>query len=161
MIRKCPGCGSRNVRRSRRDISEITWQSKFLSPYRCRDCEQRFSVLSTKTHYFGGMLALAIVAGTIGWQAFAILEHRRPRPELAAPAPNTVAATTKLAEKNDPLAEYTLAQMYAQGDSVPKNDVEARMWLERAAEHGNDEAQYEMGMALREGRDVVQDYEGA
>jgi TPR repeat protein len=33
--------------------------------------------------------------------------------------------------------------------------------LERAAEHGNAEAQYEMGMALREGRDVVQNYEGA
>jgi TPR repeat protein len=33
--------------------------------------------------------------------------------------------------------------------------------LERAAEHGNTEAQYEFGNALREGFGVVQDYEEA
>jgi TPR repeat protein len=35
------------------------------------------------------------------------------------------------------------------------------VWLERAAEHGNIEAQYEFGNALREGFGIVQDYERA
>jgi TPR repeat protein len=41
---------------------------------------------------------------------------------------------------------------------VPQNEKERVAWLERSAEHGNVEAQYEMGMALRYGRGVIQDY---
>ncbi len=41
------------------------------------------------------------------------------------------------------------------------NKKEAQAWLERAAQHGNAEAQYELGNAFREGMGVVQDYEHA
>jgi TPR repeat protein len=149
------------VRRSKHEVSEMAWQRRFLSPYRCRDCNTRFLGLSTKIYYLSAVAGLAIVAGTLGWHATAILERPRPSPELAASTLKTIADTTKLAEEKDPLAEYALAQMYARGDGVPKNKLEAGTWLERAAEHGSSEAQYDIGMALREGRDVVQDYEGA
>jgi hypothetical protein len=161
MIGKCPGCGNNNVRRTKRLVSEMTWRRYWFSPYYCRDCKNRFLVFSTNTYYLGGMLGVATVGGVIGWYAFANLGQARPGSELAPPAVENVVDTTKLAEKNDPLAEYTLAQMYAQGRGVPKNEVQAQAWLERAAQHGNPEAQYEIGMAVREGRAVVQDYQGA
>jgi TPR repeat protein len=51
--------------------------------------------------------------------------------------------------------------MYANGDGVDGNKQQALVWLERAAEHGNIEAQYEFGNALREGFGIVQDYQRA
>ena len=161
MIGNCPNCGSRNVRRSRRLVSEMTWQRNFVAPYYCRDCKKRFSAVSTNTYYLGALIGLAIAVGIIGRYVFALLPPPSPSPELVAPAPKDVSETMKLAENNDPAAEYTLAQMYAHGDGVPSNEVEARTWLARAAEHGNVEAQFEMGMAMRDGRGVVQDYEAA
>jgi hypothetical protein len=161
MIGNCPNCGSRNVRRSKRLASELTWRRNFFAPYYCRDCKRRFLAVSTNTYYLGALIGLAIAVGIIGWYAFTLPAYPPPGPEVASPAQKDVSETVRLAENNDPVAEYTLAQMYAHGDGVPRNEVEARAWLERAAEHGNAEAQYEMGMALREGRDVVQDYEGA
>jgi TPR repeat protein len=51
--------------------------------------------------------------------------------------------------------------MYAHGIGVPGNKKDAETWLERAAQHGNIDAQYELGNALREGLGMVQDYDGA
>ena len=86
--------------------------------------------------------------------------HRSARePEALARA--QFASTIKRAETGDAAAEHQLAQMYAIGDDVPKDEKEAAKWLERAAEHGDAESQYEMGIALREGRGRVQDDVGA
>ena len=68
-------------------------------------------------------------------------------------------ATMKLAESQNPPAEYRLAQMYALGVGVEKNKPVAWIWLERAAQHGNVQAQYELGLALLNGDGVVQDFE--
>jgi TPR repeat protein len=51
--------------------------------------------------------------------------------------------------------------MYGGGIGVPKSLVDEQMWLERAAKHGNVQAQYEYGIALRDGHGTVQDYEEA
>ena len=48
--------------------------------------------------------------------------------------------------------------MYAHGYGVAKDENEARKWLERAAQHGNVVAEYEFGIALRDGRGTLQDY---
>jgi endogenous inhibitor of DNA gyrase (YacG/DUF329 family) len=48
MNRRCPHCGSTNVRRSGRLESEAGTYP-FHSPYRCRDCDKRFWVVSRKT----------------------------------------------------------------------------------------------------------------
>src|ERR1700694_1592883 len=107
MFRKCPSCGSHDVRRSKRHLWEKKWPRKLLSPYRCRVCEERFSVFSTKTYYYlGGIVGLAIAVGIIDWPAFAILHNLRPGAELAAPAPTAVADATRLAESPRSLSEY-------------------------------------------------------
>ena len=161
MIGNCPNCGSHNVRRSKRHASEMTWQRHLFLPYYCRDCKRRFLAVSTNAYYLGALVGLAIALGVTGWYAFTLIPYSSAGPELAAPAQTAVAETMQLAQKDDPVAEYALAQMYAHGDGVPSNEAEARTWLARAAEHGNAEAQYEMGMTIREGRGVVQDYEAA
>jgi hypothetical protein len=76
-------------------------------------------------------------------------------------AEDSFAEAIKLAESNDPDAEYRLAHMYAKANGGEGNRKQALAWLERAAEHGNPEAQYEFGNALRDGAGVVQDYQQA
>ena len=48
VVKRCPSCGSANVRRSGISRSEARSHS-FHSPYRCQSCECRFWVLSRKT----------------------------------------------------------------------------------------------------------------
>ena len=51
--------------------------------------------------------------------------------------------------------------MYGAGYGIPENPQEEKKWLQRAASHGNVQAQYEFGLALRDGRGTVQDHEEA
>lgn len=63
MKRKCPSCGSSNVRRSSAPPDEITWRNEILSRYRCRDCMLQFWVISRKTYIAAAwvMAAIAVV----------------------------------------------------------------------------------------------------
>ena len=63
MKRKCPSCGSTNVRRSSTPPADITWRNEVLSPYRCRDCMLQFWVISRKTYIATAsfMAAIAVV----------------------------------------------------------------------------------------------------
>jgi len=161
MVRTCPSCNSLNVRRSSVRAAEITSRHIFLSPYRCRDCHERFWVISKNTYYFAGMIGVAIAVGAIGWNVGAWSEAPRSKQaQAAAPAPR-LADLVKLADNNDAAAEFELSRMYADGLGVPKNPREQHKWLERSAQHGNVQAQYELGIALRDGRDTIQDYEAA
>jgi len=161
MFRKCPVCKSSSVRRSAIHKSDAPAQRRFHSPYRCNDCDERFWVLSKTAYYGFGIIGAVMAAGAIGWSLGIVRDGLRGEPERAARDTTRFATAAKLAENNNPAAEYELARMYAQGDAVPQNAAEGRKWLERAAQHGNGEAQYELGMALKEGRGVVQDYERA
>lgn len=164
MFRKCPVCKSRSVRRSAIHKSDAPAQHRFHSPYRCNDCDERFWVLSKTAYYGVGIFGAAVAAGAIGWSLGIVRDGLRgepSEPERATRVTARFATAAKLAESNDPAAEYELARMYAQGDAVPQNAAEGRKWLERSAQHGNVEAQYELGIALKEGRGVVQDYERA
>jgi hypothetical protein len=124
-------------------------------------------VFSRKAYYFaGGAIAMVIVMSVILLSASSVLrsepgarDDRHGESDEVTPHIASFAGTMKLAEKNDPLAEYKLAQMYTQGYGVDRNKQVARKWLERAAQHGHAEAQYELGLALLSGRDVVQDFE--
>ena len=51
--------------------------------------------------------------------------------------------------------------MYGIGIGVPRSPTEEHSWLQRSARHGNVQAQYELGIALREGRGTVQDFDEA
>lgn len=154
MIRKCVSCGSTNVRRSKIRASERHY---FRSPYHCVDCGTRFWVVAKKTYIRAASVGVAILAAFLISTRFSY--HAEPAP--SNPDAERFASTAELAGRNDPGAEYELAQMYAQGVGVPRNEGEARIWLARAAVHGNGLAQHELGNAYVEGRDVVQDYERA
>ena len=47
--------------------------------------------------------------------------------------------------------------MYARGDGVPENDVEAVKWYRKAAEQGDDGAQYNLGNMYYKGEGVRKD----
>jgi len=161
MQRKCPQCGSLHVRRSSVRASELTAQRILLSPYRCRDCRERFWVVSRNAYYLATLVGVALVVGALAWSIGNMREERASIPEPAAPQAGRITDLAKLADKGDPAAEYELAMMYMTGFGVPKNETESYKWLERSAGHGNTAAQYELGLALRDGRGAIQDFRGA
>src|SRR6266511_1045004 len=130
------------------------------APYRCRDCGERFWVVSRRANFVASLAVFAIVAGIVAWNVVGSPEQPRRDPGWATD-PGVLAETFTRAARDDPIAEYRLSQIYARGNGVAGNKKEAQAWLERAAQHGNTEAQYELGNALREGLGVVQDYERA
>ena len=70
MPRKCPNCKSLDVRRSTRDKDDLA-QLLFRSPYRCRDCGEKFWVISRRIYRrVGAAIAMnltffALIAGLV------------------------------------------------------------------------------------------------
>ncbi|HTS20190.1 MAG TPA: sel1 repeat family protein [Casimicrobiaceae bacterium] len=158
MFTKCPACGSLNVRRSQLRASEEGARGPRLrSPYRCRDCGERFWVISRRANYALGFVTIAVIAGVVAWN----VSSSPPPPRPAPTAEGGLAEIIKRAESADPGAEYKLAHVYAGGSGIETDKRQAQAWLERAAEHGNVEAQYELGNELRDGAGVIQDYDQA
>ena len=60
--------------------------------------------------------------------------------------------------KGDAQAQYNLGIMYANGQGVVKNDVEAVKWYKLAAAQGFAQAQSNLGIMCAKGEGVVQDY---
>ena len=63
-----------------------------------------------------------------------------------------------LAEQGDVIAQYNLGILFARGDGVPQDYVEATEWFRLAAEQGHKEAQYELGIYYELGQVGPQDY---
>src|SRR6266581_4936572 len=103
MVTKCPACSSLNVRRSLIRPSEASATPRLRSPYRCRDCGERFWVLSKRANYVGGLAGLVIVAGALAWNVVGVPDetrHEQPRPSATA----EFAEQLKRAERDDPAA---------------------------------------------------------
>jgi uncharacterized protein len=160
MLTKCPACNSLNVRRSSIRPAEKSETVRLRSPYRCRDCGERFWVISKRANYLAGLAGIVIVAGAFAWNMVGVPDDPR-REQARVNATAELADLIKRAHNDDPVAEYKLSRMYARGNVIETDRTKAQEWLERAAQHGNSEAQYELGNALREGFGVVQDYERA
>ena len=161
MLTRCPNCKSFNVRRSSVRALAASAKPRLRSPYRCRECGERFWVVSKRAYYLAGVAGVAMAAGAVAWSVVGAPDEPRQRPKPTALNEESFAEAVKLAASNDSVAEYRLAHMYADTNGVGGSKKQALAWLERAAEHGNTEAQYEFGNALREGFGVVQDYERA
>ena len=158
MHRKCPHCGSPNVRRSAVRVAEVSLRHIFLSPYRCRECRKLFWPVGRRVYHLAAVVGIAALVGALGVSLYGVLGGDVPGPDAPLPDTGRIDATMTLARQNDPLAEYELARMYATGQGVRQDEKERMAWLERSAEHGNADAQYELGIALRNGRGVIQDY---
>ncbi len=63
-----------------------------------------------------------------------------------------------LAEQGDATSQYNLGVLYANGQGVPKDYVQARQWYEQAATQDLALAQYNLGGLYAEGHGVPQDY---
>ena len=66
-----------------------------------------------------------------------------------------------LAEQGQAAAQYNLGLLYANGQGVRKDDVQARQWYEKAAVQGHAEAQVNLGILLVYARGGQQDYKMA
>jgi hypothetical protein len=62
-----------------------------------------------------------------------------------------------LANKGVAQAEYNLAEMYADGQGVPKDDAQAASWFQKAADQGYAAAEYNLGAAYFNGEGVAHD----
>lgn len=49
-MKQCPNCKSLNVRRSALHNDDDPSKTMLRSPYRCRDCRERFWVISRRTY---------------------------------------------------------------------------------------------------------------
>jgi TPR repeat protein len=63
----------------------------------------------------------------------------------------------RLAERGDARAQTRIGFMYATGQRVPQNPIEAAYWYRRAAEQGDINAQYLLGVCYDNGRGVPRD----
>ena len=63
-----------------------------------------------------------------------------------------------LAEKGDPVAQFNLGGLYADGAGVPQDYAEAVKWYRLAAEQGSAGAQNSLGAMYENGRGVAKDY---
>ena len=61
------------------------------------------------------------------------------------------------AKQGDAGAQYNLGLMYANGQGVVKNEVEAVKWYRKAADQGNAKAQHNLGVCYAFGQGVVKD----
>jgi TPR repeat protein len=68
------------------------------------------------------------------------------RTDVPIDLPKALALLRRSAQYDDPLAEGLLGDMYRLGTLVEKDDLEARKWYRRAAEHGSDSSQLNMGL---------------
>lgn len=63
-----------------------------------------------------------------------------------------------LGEQGDASAQFYLGIMYAKGQGVPQDDVEAARWYRLAAVQGNVASQINLGVMYANGQGVPQDY---
>jgi TPR repeat protein len=63
----------------------------------------------------------------------------------------------KDAVKGYAYAQYNLGVIYANGDGVPEDDIEAVKWYRKAAEQGDADAQYNLGYMYSKGEGVPED----
>jgi len=61
------------------------------------------------------------------------------------------------AHSGDALAQALLGYCYANGEDVPKDEVQAVFWWRKAAEQGLAAAQFRLGLAYRQGAGVPKD----
>jgi TPR repeat protein len=59
---------------------------------------------------------------------------------------------------NPPQITFLLGSMYYQGAGVPQDYVEAAKWYQKAADHGDSDAQTKLGNMYENGQGVPQDY---
>lgn len=158
MSKRCPECGSEHLRGSSIRTGDTLVQRVIFTPLRCRQCRSRFWIYSPFKIAFLGIVLLGMV----------FLLARSQMNSTQASATSDLATADKRfarlsaqALKGDTYAQLRLGKMYANGEGVIVDVIQAAKWFAKAARHGNSEAQFQYASALLDGRGVVQDYQAA
>ena len=93
--------------------------------------------------------AVLMFAGAAIWRFDAELKARRLVKDAAA--------CRVLAEQGDAKAQFSLGSMYANGQGVQQDFVEAVRWYRKSAEQGNAKAEYDLCHMYHKGKGVPQD----
>ena len=102
---------------------------------------------------FPQRLQLFLLAGMV-----ALLMGGAPLAQTPEPAQDdSIEAFRSRANAGDAKAQYNLGVMYATGEGVLQDAVEAVAWYRQAAEQGDAEAQFNLGFAYANGEGVLQD----
>jgi hypothetical protein len=156
--RKCPNCGTRNVRHATtRGVKEQHW---LRSVYSCRECKQSFWLIRKVPYVAFASFGVAVAFAALAWALTSLISRINDDRQVTSAAEELKSMATR-AHAADATAEYELARRYREGVGVRLDDVQARMWLERAAEHGHSQAQLELGLASLRGNGVLQDFQTA
>ena len=110
--------------------------------------QRRGIILSVKTAaLFLLMFSPALADITACREAFGKNDHATAFKECAP-----------LAKAGIALAQFSLGYMYANGEGVPKDAVQAVSWYRKAAEQGDASAQADLGTMYDNGEGVPKDY---
>lgn len=161
MIRHCPACGSKNVRKSRSKGAMGT--TFFFTRFRCRDCRMRFRTM----RWTAAATALA-VAGVFGLGVYAVKIYvtggstfaQKGKGQQWEVTGEPTADMKRRARLGEPDAQYQLGAWHRQANR-PVDDKQAVDWFKRAAEKGQQDAAYSLALHYSEGRGVLQDYNEA
>ncbi len=77
--------------------------------------------------------------------------------EAEKPLPKDLKSLKALAEKGDAEAQYSLGDMYYDGEGVEQNFKEAAKWTRKAADQGHATAQFNLGMMYERSQGVEKD----
>src|SRR5207302_3136269 len=101
MNRRCSHCGSINVRRSGR-VESGAGTHLFHSPYRCRDCERRFWVISRKTIFGAAAGGAMFVIVLLMWSGIGLIaRHGGSSTPPASPATSTETRTDAIGPQSN------------------------------------------------------------
>jgi hypothetical protein len=131
MKRQCSNCGSINVRRS--GTSEaVAAAYRFRSPYRCRECDARFWVISRRT-YVGAIAGATILAlALLVWAGHRAIEYSHLASMQPASATNVIAPVLPgSATSTKPLSMEDVAAAQAEARSLSEFEKQSHRSLNR------------------------------
>ncbi len=124
------------------------------------------SRLQRQLRWLAASSLVVLIFAVAGFGLLWVGENGAPSPNAGSlqtaashPADLSAASLERIraaAQAGDREAQFDLAQRYALGEWVPKNDQAAAEWFEKAALHGHPEAQYRLGLLYEQGRAVTQ-----
>lgn len=129
-MEQCPKCGSFNTRRSRRQGDERLLRRLVAARFRCRDCGATFSSIDhfMIQQWIVGTVALMAIVGAATWAI-------RERAGVESPKDSPQLATA------ENISDFASEKLNAQLTEVDAS-------LQQAAEAGDPQAQYQLGLSI-------------
>src|SRR5688572_23804789 len=121
MHRRCPACGSSDVRRSASANTGAPLHNLIYSAYRCRACRERFRVVSRNVYVATIAMASSVLMAVVSWTVLNAIRASPDESVRVVAAEIRFTELAKLAEKDDAVAQYKLARMYRYGEGTAQD----------------------------------------